>query len=224
MLRSLLRRFLPPFTAAEDEEDNAPLLPPARILVVADLHLFFRDEMIQLKQNAHKYDYDCVLLLGDIMKDELREFVRMADGRPCLSVLGNHDVWGQNEGIEGLTNLDGKTVTVNGIRISGAGGGPRYKGGDWAMRTEEEMEEVLRGIEKTDILATHDSPFHLMQTNRSHSGFQAISDFIEKEKPAIHVFGHHHEQCIKKIGGTAELCVYQCALLQTNPLMVRRIF
>jgi Icc-related predicted phosphoesterase len=91
------------------------------------------------------------------------------------------------------------------------------------MRTEEEMRIALSGLEKTDILATHESPYHLMSTNRAHSGFLAISDYIMREHVPLHIFGHHHIDHIEQKGVTKEVCIYGCSLITTDPFSVRKI-
>jgi predicted phosphodiesterase len=68
-------------------------------------------------------EYDCVLLLGDIYRKDAKNIAEHAGGKPCLYVSGNHDEWGQNEGIPGMECIDGRTVEVCGVKISGAGGG-----------------------------------------------------------------------------------------------------
>ena len=182
------------------------------------------EDIRKIKEVLRSEYYDCVIFLGDIMAEDIREFVPCACGRPCLYILGNHDEWGQNSNIPGLTYIDGKTVSVNGVRISGVSGGPKYKEGPYGMRTEEEVRKTLSYIEDTDILISHESPYHLLNQNRSHAGFQAISDFLDEKKPLLHIFGHHHIDNEEIRNSTREVCVYGCTVITTDPYSVKKIF
>lgn len=172
---------------------------------------------------AEKEDYDCALLLGDIYAEDIRTLIPHLKGRPCLYILGNHDTWNQNEGIKGTFPLDGKTAIIKGVRFSGASGGPRYKDGDFAMRTEEEMEDVLKNLKKTDVLVSHESPYHLLNPNKAHSGFQAITDFLTEREVPLHIFGHHHIDHEEVVGRTREVCVYGCSLIRTEPFETQKL-
>lgn len=198
-------------------------ISPISMLVIADLHTCSREDMQCLKDAAEEATYDCVLFLGDIMRDDILSILPHTKGKPCLYALGNHDRWDQNEGIPGLTNLDGKTVSVRGVRISGVSGAPRYKDGNFAMRTEEEMKAVLSGVGDTDILVSHESPWNLLATNTPHAGFRAISEFLERTNAPLHIFGHHHENWTGIYEATQEICVYKCALVRTAPVSVKEI-
>jgi len=201
-------------------------LPPLKILAISDLHTCFQEDMKALNRIMEKENPECICLLGDIAKTDLKILAKKALERdiPCLSVLGNHDYWGDNDGIRGLTNLDGKTADIHGVVIAGISGAPRYKPGPYAMRTEEEIEAVAGLLPSCDILISHESPLNLLSTNRSHSGFQAISSYIKRANPAIHIFGHHHWQYDDIADGTAEVCVYKAAILETDPYSIRHVF
>ena len=172
-IANYLRRFLktdetPAKTPQEAQPVAIRAISPISMLVIADLHTCSREDLQSLKDAAEVETYGCVLFLGDIMRDDILSILPHTKGKPCLYVLGNHDRWDQNEGIPGLMNLDGKTVSVCGVRISGVSGAPRYKDGNFAMRTEEEMEAVLSRVGDTDILVSHESPWHLLATNTPH--------------------------------------------------------
>lgn len=190
------------------------------LFVVADLHTCHWEDMTAIQNALEKYSYDCVLFLGDIFMEDVKE-IAFYSIAPSYYVLGNHDYWGQNERISGLTNIDGRVEDVYDVRIGGLSGGPRYKEGNFAMRTQEQAYDAIRKLGDTDILVTHESPYHLINTNSSHSGFQAITDYIEEKKPKLHIFGHHHIQEETQLGETREICVYKCAIL--SPDGVRQI-
>jgi len=185
------------------------------IVAVADLHSCFREDMEAIRNALEKYRHDCVLLLGDIFAEDVRE-ISSCTPAPCYYVLGNHDYWGQNNSVSRATDLDSVVVSVNGIRIGGIGAGVKYKPGNYAMRTQEEVYAATEKLGETDILISHESPYHLLNTNTSHSGFQAISDYVAEKKPKLHLFGHHHIREERMIGETKEVCIYQCAILSPD--------
>ena len=206
----------------EQQETNNPKdriqsanLPSLRILTIADLHSCFPEDMEAI-ENISKNKYDCVILLGDIFENDVENIVKAVSPKPCYYVLGNHDRNGQNNGIDGLICMDGEKIEINGITLGGVSGGPRYKQGDFAMRTEKEIEEQLNKIGYVDILISHESPYHLMSNNTSHSGFEAITDYILEKHPYMHIFGHHHWQEETVLSDTLEYCIYKVAIVSSD--------
>lgn len=159
----------------------------ARFLFVSDLHVSTNKEIETIQEKIDENNYDAVFLLGDIDSNDVKSISEHTD--KLYYVLGNHDSWTQN--ISGI-HLDGQVVEINGLRIGGVSGANKYKDGNFAMRTNEEMKEKLKELGHVDILISHESPYHLMSNNHTHGGFQAISDYLHDEKPFLHVFGHHH--------------------------------
>ena len=198
-------------------------IPKLTILVIADLHSCFRESMERLNIAAESESYDCVLFLGDIKASDIRMIIPHTGGKPCFFVLGNHDEWHQNDNIDGIADIDGRTAVVNNVRISGVSGAPRYKDGDWVMRTEEELGKAIEKIGETDILVSHESPHYLMSKNFAHCGYTAITDFLEKGDVPLHIFGHHHKDFEKVVGKTLEVCVYGCSVITTEPFAVKKI-
>ena len=186
---------------------------PINVLAIADLHTTTYREIERIIEIEKEEDYDCVILLGDICREDAEKIAENAD-EPCFCVSGNHDKVGQYDGIRNLEDIDGKTVVVNGVRISGVSGSLRYKPGDFCMRTEDEVREVLSGIGNTDILVSHESPYHLMNPNKTHGGFLAISDFLKEKKPKVHLFGHHHEPYEEMRDDVYEICVYKVGIFR----------
>ena len=197
---------------------------PVKAVVLADLHLCFPEDMRKILDILETEKYDCVLFLGDIWTADIKKIVSHAGGRPCFYVLGNHDEWLQNCDIDGLTDLDGQTAEIRGVKISGVSGAPRYRDEcNFCMRTEDEVVGVLRNIGDTDILISHESPYHLLNKNPAHSGYLAIADFLKEKDVPIHLFGHHHIAYSETVGSAHEICVYGCAIVCTNPFKVRHI-
>lgn len=216
--------------AQEDKYDSSPVVydapDTARLLVVSDLH-WESDEDWSAFKEALTAEPDAVCLLGDIPPGDAEYLVSLVpEGIPILYVLGNHDQWHDYDGIACLTCVDGTQFALpDGTVIGGVSGAPRYKADpDWAMRNEDECKEVLDRLGHADILLSHESPWRMMAERSSHSGFQAITDYVASEKPALHIFGHHHWPEEKWRNGTKHICVFRCALISYPGGQVEQVF
>ena len=68
----------------------------------------------------------------------------------------------------------------------------------WAHKAdfEEEMEQYMSNMQEgVDIVVTHSPPHGVGDLNmgKSHCGSKAVRQSVEKQNPAVHVFGHIHE-------------------------------
>lgn len=198
-------------------------IPALNMFVVTDLHSCYYEDMEIIREAMEENDFDCVLFLGDIFREDVEKIVGYANEKPCYYALGNHDGSHQNENIQGLENIDGEVIDINGVCIAGLSCGPRYKSGDYAMRTEKEMEEIANKLGRSDILVSHESPYHFMSETRSHGGFKAISDYISRIQPQLHIFGHHHDRFEGTYEKTKEICIYKCAIISTSPFSIKYV-
>lgn len=179
-----------------------------KILAIADLHDWSANELELIRD----LEYDCCCLLGDI-PDAALEIIKRIVQKPLFGVLGNHDELSTLSRC-GIPNLDGKSVTVNGVTIAGLGGSHRYKSGDYPMLTQKESIAAAKLCPKADILISHDTAYHAMKRlDSAHCGLKGISKYIAKNKPTLNIFGHYHENFHGKFKRTELLCVYRCALV-----------
>jgi Calcineurin-like phosphoesterase len=159
-----------------------------------------------------------VLSCGDLPFDYLEYLVSRLDV-PLLYVPGNHDPsleppdlsWmplraelPAAPGPAGCVNIDGKLVTVLGLRIAGLGGSVRYKHGpnqysQGQMGRRALMIELrarlgrVRNGRKLDILVTHAPPYGLPEAeDGAHVGFVAFLRLIRRFHPQLAVHGHIH--------------------------------
>lgn len=206
-------------------KDKYSALPPARFLVLADLHRISPPEW-EMFESAAARGADALLMLGDISTDDMRRAIHICEGIPALYVLGNHDRWEDyKDGIPGAEHLDGKIREIRDVRIAGLSGAPVYKDPDvWCMRDQEKAAEVSEGLAQADVLISHESPYHYMGTRSTHCGYEAISRYIRTFSPSMHIFGHHHDPHEGWYHGTKEVCVFKCALIRTDDGTVEQIF
>ena len=143
---------------------------------------------------------DLILSAGDLKAEYLSFLVTMAN-RPLLYVPGNHDGGYAQRPPEGCQCIDGKLVTVGGLRILGLGGSALYNGGPHQY-TEKQMRRRIRRLRLklalaggVDIVLTH-APVRGFgdEDNMTHRGFEAFLPLLDQYQPRYLVHGHIHQR------------------------------
>lgn len=143
-------------------------------------------------------DIDLIISCGDLNAAYLSFLVTVAKC-PVLYVAGNHDVRYQINPPEGCDPIDDHFVMFNGVRIIGLGGCRKYHPGPYQY-TEWQMRHRIRKLRfrlwrhrGVDIVVTHAAPAGLGDAeDPAHWGFQALTDFLDKYRPAFLIHGHVH--------------------------------
>ena len=145
-------------------------------------------------------DIDLILSAGDLKAEYLSFLVTMAN-RPLLYVPGNHDGGYAQRPPEGCQCIDGKLVTVGGLRILGLGGSARYNDGPHQY-TERQMRWRIHRLRLklaltggVDIVLTH-APVRGFgdEDNMTHRGFEAFLPLLDQYQPRYLVHGHIHQR------------------------------
>ena len=143
---------------------------------------------------------DLILSAGDLKAEDLSFLVTMAN-RPLLYVHGNHDGGYAQRPPEGCQCIDGKLVTVGGLRILGLGGSALYNGGPHQY-TERQMRWRIHRLRLklaltggVDIVLTH-APVRGFgdEDNMTHRGFEAFLPLLDQYQPRYLVHGHIHQR------------------------------
>ena len=143
---------------------------------------------------------DLILSAGDLKAEYLSFLVTMAN-RPLLYVPGNHDGGYAQRPPEGCQCIDGKLVTVGGLRILGLGGSALYNGGPHQY-TEKQMRRRIHRLRLklaltggVDIVLTH-APVRGFgdEDNMTHRGFEAFLPLLDRHQPRYLVHGHIHQR------------------------------
>ena len=143
---------------------------------------------------------DLILSAGDLKAEYLSFLVTMAN-RPLLYVHGNHDGGYAQRPPEGCQCIDGKLVTVGGLRILGLGGSALYNGGPHQY-TETQMRRRIHRLRLklalaggVDIVLTH-APVRGFgdEDNMTHRGFEAFLPLLDQYQPRYLVHGHIHQR------------------------------
>lgn len=140
---------------------------------------------------------DLIISCGDLPQRYLEFLVTMANV-PLLYVHGNHDDRYIAQPPEGCDCIDGRVVTVNGLRIMGLGGSMRYKEGSFQY-TELQMRlriarmwwQTLKG--KVDLVVTH-APIQGIGDGEdlAHCGFACFRKILDQLRPMYWIHGHQH--------------------------------
>lgn len=190
-----------------------------KILAIADLHWYTNEELSQIKN----LDYDICVLLGDIPVNAIKLIKEYVGNKHLIAVAGNHNDWNTPE-LGGAENIHKKRVEYCGYSFAGFSGSIRYKNGDYSMFTQRESLNLSRKLKKADILISHDSMYHLLGNDKTHSGLLGIDLYNLKNKVKLNICGHHHTSTVKKHFGTTTVCVFRCALITFPDISVKEIF
>lgn len=110
---------------------------------------------------------DLILSCGDLSQNYLEFLVSVLDV-PLLYVAGNHDTTYRAQPPGGCEDIDGRLVTIGGLRIAGVAGSMRYNAGsDEYQYTERQMAWKMRKLEwkvrragGVDIVISHAAPLY----------------------------------------------------------------
>lgn len=138
---------------------------------------------------------DVIISCGDLRKEYL-EFLLTMINAPLLYVFGNHD----EAGPEGGICIDGRAVSVGGVRFLGLGGSMRYREGR-NMYTEGEMfMRFLRTwpslwmVGGVDVLVSHaPAKGYGDLEDVAHRGFGTFNAIMNRYRPKYMLHGHVHK-------------------------------
>lgn len=174
-----------------------------RILHVTDLHL--NPLGVEITQNlARRFGVDAILDTGDLttfglpVEARIGELIREMPA-PYYFVPGNHDSPENRAslaGVRGLTLVDGRIVTIEGVRVLGIGdptftAGTDVSSAEAKAAKEQQAPEVAEKVEarRPDVLAVHDPA----QARNAFGGVPLV------------VAGHLHETKLEERDGSVLL-------------------
>ena len=138
-------------------------------------------------------DISFILSAGDLPYTYLQT-VKSNLNKPIFYVRGNHDTYIPKFFDKNF--IEWKLAETCGVRILGIG--CRKRSGQ--ILTENEMKRKLKRLhrkvrnkEHIDIIIAHYPALGIGNgQDKTHIGYSAIKDFIEKIKPTYFVYGHNH--------------------------------
>lgn len=166
-----------------------------RLLLLSDyedpfLWDFYRPEKVK--------GFDAIISCGDLKAEYLSFLVTMS-GLPVFYIHGNHDAGYGQRPPEGCECIEGKLVTVGGVRLLGLGGCPAYRPGPHQYSEGQMRRRILRAVPQllraggVDVLVTHAPPRGFGDgADYAHRGFESFLPLLDKAKPRYLVHGHVH--------------------------------
>ncbi|MCL1905309.1 MAG: metallophosphoesterase family protein [Methanomassiliicoccaceae archaeon] len=180
-----------------------------RSIVVSDIHAKTSTAEL-VNKAADKYGADNILVLGDVSHfgpmSVAIDYISSLN-RPVYAIPGNCDPRNFPTAISKVaTDLHGRTVTLDGIKIAGLGGSnPTIFDTPFEISEEEIFSSLDPISECVTILMVHAPAFgHLdMIPSGMMVGSESIGKIIEKYRPLVVLSGHIHEaRGIKEENGT----------------------
>ena len=191
-------------------------------LAIADLHWDLSPDELQIVQSANQTCNLCICL-GDIPLNQLCIIKRNVN-IPIIGMLGNHDTQNLLDDA-GIKNAHGKVVEIQGLKIAGLSGAPKYtERPHRILYTQEEAENILENMSSVpaDILISHSGSYN-KNADKSHIGFRAIDNYMKKVRPAYVIHGHDHvpskkikKYFLKKNGrrSVTQICVFRVEVIE----------
>lgn len=181
-----------------------------KLLCIADTHRTLNPFELDILEK-YRDSVDLVLTLGDIPVESMKRI-------DCdYGVLGNHDYF---NGIEKENDLHMRIIENNGILFGGFQGSSRYKSGPFVLYDHEESCKLLDKLDYCDIFISHDSCikdyFKEYGGIDAHSGLLGIDKYIKKNKPLLHIHGHHHKNVVEYKYDIPSICVYKMVLISVE--------
>lgn len=163
-----------------------------KILVTADFHQ--KDDLKQAAvEEANSGEYDIFINLGDYMSEDYAENLFNSIEIPAIGATGNRDMMFSND------FLDSDEVPV--YNFLEAEIDDEYLviliGGDFPDNIKQRVSDLIEehGDNKKVIIGSHYPPHKVGDRVRSGKrvGFEQFRELIIREKPAIWMNGHIHE-------------------------------
>lgn len=177
-----------------------------KILSVSDVELgFIYSPLIQSRFN----DVDLIISCGDLSYFYLEYIISMLN-RPLVYVLGNHSnrveygEEGERQSPWGATNINRKSIYIDGLLIAGIEGSLLYNNGPHQYSQNEMWSFVfslvpafltnkIRYGRYLDIFASHAPPWGIHDhEDLPHQGIKAFRWLVDVFKPAYFYHGHTH--------------------------------
>ncbi|MCL2785973.1 MAG: metallophosphoesterase family protein [Methanomassiliicoccaceae archaeon] len=171
-----------------------------RSIVISDIHAKMSTaELVNAAADEHRAD--CIFVLGDIThfgpSSVAVEYIS-ALKRKVYAVPGNCDPRDLPMSVSKVaTDMHGRTVTVDGMRIAGLGGSnPTIFDTPFELSEEEIFSSLDAICDDVTILMVHTPAFgHLDKIPSGMMvGSTSVRDIVDKYRPLVVLSGHVHEE------------------------------
>ena len=190
-----------------------------KLLCCADFHNAV--DLMNFGAMVKKDAPDAIVTLGDISIQDLRVIKNTADALeiPVIGICGNHDEVDALVKV-GIEDLHCRSKTIKGVSFAGIGGSLRYKLSGNMFITQRESIEIAAALPRADVLITHDKAYSgwFVDTKSQyakdpHAGLVGITQYLLRNKPEYHLYGHLHQRMTEEKHGTTSMCIYGIQLV-----------
>ena len=174
-----------------------------RLVAVADTHLYQAD-LGTLPEG------DVFVHAGDLLRSgtieelcDVTGWIRSLPHRTKIVIAGNHDRCFVRDGDvaayllgEEVTYLQDRAAIVDGLKFWGSPWQPEFRSWAFNLPCGPELAEKWALIpDDTDVLVTHGPPMGFGDRSRTEgrSGCEDLAVAVRRVKPALHLFGHIHQ-------------------------------
>lgn len=179
-----------------------------KILAIAD-----RPPTQSIKTLLSTENIELIITLGDLDFFGLKELQNITSV-PKIGVYGNHCSGNYFDDL-GIHNMHLQTWEYQGMTFGGLEGCVRYKQNPEAiMYTQEEADRLLQNFPYVDVFLAHCPPYGVNDdpSEISHTGYTALSQYIELQHPKHLLHGHTYpteKTLITEFKGTQIHYIYQ---------------
>lgn len=184
------------------------------LLIISDTHGDLAlSRKLEKKLSEYK-NYNLCCILGDISNYDYEIILKYVSKEKIVALLGNHDSFDLLKKYK-LNDINGKIITINGIRIAGIQGSHKYKEEMFPSFTHQESIDFLKNLDEVDILLSHDRPFLIDYKDSVHDGLKGITKYLYEKRVPYNIHGHlHKNEENELINGTKVIGVYGCELIE----------
>ena len=170
-----------------------------RLLLIADID--------DLKWRGGSGKADLLISCGDVSDPVILGAAEAYQCTRIQAVKGNHDF--PSPFPNPIVDLHLSVIEHIGISFGGFNGSWKYKPRGHFLYEQDEAVTLLKDFPHVDVFVSHNSPRGIHdKEDEIHTGFDALTEYIRRQKPKVLIHGHQHVNSETEVGGTRVIGVY----------------
>lgn len=197
-----------------------------KVLVISNLYDILYDELDIILIDK-KDEYDCIILLGNVDINTLK-YIKYTLSRynilkKIIGIEGSDDTIGTLESL-GIKNIHLKSKSLNGKKIAGFSGSIKSnQPSTHPTYTQSQAYELVDRLDSADILISHSSPKGY-EENFIESGFDALTEYIETNKPSICICSNKYTNSINLYENTYIIGINGIAIIDIDLFSINKLY